>query len=274
VLDQAIRAAVKDGTVMVQADSEVYCHESLSSDVSLNDARLLPQPAALRAADLGAVALPDAWHDGHTTVGQLTQMLAAKQKRPIPWPAVRDALIEGNRQNALSADAGALLAAAPSERAAIQVCSPNVVTLDTDAFIDTSIASVWQRGQPKLRELKGAIESARGYTIPASVFTQAARDAAAEGKITLPGNMASISETQLLDARVQPKRMHVAAEAKLGLKELSDLPQAASHLTQIAPDMTFEFVVTISGEGEALSPEQIEQLNAALGKVSPNLRLT
>jgi hypothetical protein len=274
MLDQAIRVGVKDGTVMVRAGSEVYCHESLSSEISLTDAHLLPPPAALRAADLGEVALPDAWHDGHTTVGELVQALAAKQKRPVPWPAVRDALIEGIRQNALSADTGMLLAAVPSERAAISVRSPDVVTLDTDAFIDASLATVWQRGQPRLRDLKEAIENVRGYTIPASVFAQAARDAAAEGKIMLPGNPSSMSDAQLLDTRVQPKKTRVAAEAKLGLKALSDLPQAASQLTQIAPEMTFEFVVTISGEGESLTVEQIERLNIVLTTISPTLRLS
>jgi hypothetical protein len=37
--------------------------------------------------------------------------------------------------------------------------------------------------------------------------------------------------------------------------------------------MSFEFVVTISAEGDTLSTEQIRQLNEVLTKVSPNLRL-
>jgi len=38
--------------------------------------------------------------------------------------------------------------------------------------------------------------------------------------------------------------------------------------------MNFEFRVTISAEGEALTPEQVEQLNTILGSISPQLRLS
>ena len=38
--------------------------------------------------------------------------------------------------------------------------------------------------------------------------------------------------------------------------------------------MAFEFVVTVSAEGETLGAEQIEPLNAILTKLSPNMRLS
>jgi hypothetical protein len=181
--------------------------------------------------------------------------------------------MEGNRQGIFSVETNALLVATPTERAAIAVRPREINTLDTDAFIDTSVASIWQRGQAKLREVKAAIERSRGCIVPLPVFVRAVHQAAAEGKIALPENASALANTEMLDLCVLPKKMRIAAEAKLNLWALNDLPQAALQITQIAPEMNFEFVVTIGAEGDTLSPEQIRELNEVLTKVSPNLRL-
>lgn len=151
--------------------------------------------------------------------------------------------------------------------------SKQVGALDTDAFIDSTVTQVWQRGTPKLRERKAAIEYARGASIPVGIFVQAARQAATAGKISLPVEVATAADDAALELRVRPRKTRIAAEAKLSLSALNDLPDAAARLKQIAPEMAFEFAVTVSAEGEALSAEQIAQLNAALTKLSPNLRL-
>jgi hypothetical protein len=274
VLERAIRAAVKDGVVMLEIGGDAYHAESLPLDAEVAKGRLIPPPAVIRPADLGPVALPAAWRENATTVGALAEALGTKQGKPIYWPALREALLQADKQQALAVDTGTLLTAPSAERATIPVHSRQVTKLDTDAFIDAKVAEVWQRGAPKLRELKSAIEYATGATVPDSVFLEAARQAATEGKISLPREASSASADVALDLRAQPRRTRIAAEAKLSLAALSDLPEAAQKLRQVAPEMAFEFVVTVSAEGETLSAEQIEQLNAILTKLSPNMRLS
>jgi hypothetical protein len=273
ILHQALRAAVKEGLVMVQVAGESYCRESLPPDLALGGAHVLPSPPALRGSELGQVALPAAWSQGSTTVGQLLEALNAKRGSPTPWPAMREALIDGDRQNVFSLDTNALLTAAPEVRTAILVRPREVTSLDTDAFIDASVSSILQGGAAKLSDIKAAIERARGVTIPDAVFERAARQAAAEGKITLPELPSSPPGTPLPNVIVQPKKTRLAVEAKLNLKALQHLPQAAEDIKNTFPEMNFEFQITISAEGETLTPEQMTKLNEILTTVSPHLRL-
>jgi hypothetical protein len=253
---------------------QAYHSESLPLGVRLEDGRLLPPPVVLRPVDIGPIALPSAWHEGTTTVGRLTEALSVKQGKPIYWPALRDALLQADKQQMLSVDSASLLTLTTSERAAIPVQSRQVTALDTDAFIDVKLAEVWQWGAPKLRELKSAIEHTRGVSVPVHVFVQAARQAATEGKITLPKEASTVTDDAALELCAQPRKTRLAAEAKLSLAALSDLPEAARQLKQVAPEMVFEFVVTVSAEGEAISAEQVEQLNAILTRLSPSMRLS
>ncbi len=273
-LDQALRTAVKDGLLLLQISGESYYHESLPPGLPLDGASALPPPQALKGGALGPVALPDAWATGSTTIGRLIEALTAKLGTPVPWPALRDALLDGERQNIFSLDTALLVTAAPTERAAIPVRSREITTLDTGAFIDASVTSLLQGGQAKLADIKAAIERARGVTIPDAVFIRAAKQAASEGKISLPEGIEKQPDAEIIKQHVQPKKTRIAVEARLNLKALADLPQAAQEIRNSFPDMNFEFRITISAEGEALSPEQVEQLNAILGSVSPQLRLS
>lgn len=274
VLSQALRTAVKDGLVMLQVNGESYCHESLPPDLVLDDAQVLPPPAALKGSEIGEVALPTAWADGSTTVGRLLEALTVSHGTSVPWPALRDALLEGNRQGIFSVDTGLLLAASSTERAAIPVGPRKITTLDTGAFIDASVTSLLQAGRPKLSDIKAAIERTRGVAIPTPVFMRAAMQAASEGKITLPEGMGKLSEANFLDQVIEPKKTSIAVEAKLNLKALTDLPQAAQAILTAFPDMNFEFRIVISAEGEVLTPEQMQQLNVILSGINPNLRIS
>jgi hypothetical protein len=273
-LDQALRTAVKDGLLLLQISGESYYHESLPPGLPLDGASALPSPQALKGGALGPIALPDAWAAGSATVGTLSEALTAKQGAPVPWPALREALLDGERQNIFSLDTALLVTAAPAERAAIPVRPREITTLDTGAFIDASVTSLLQGGQAKLADIKAAIERARGVTIPDAVFIRAAKQASSEGKISLPEGVEKQPDAEIIKQRVQPKKTRIAVEARLNLKALADLPQAAQAIRNSFPDMNFEFRVTISAEGEALSPEQVEQLNTILGSVSPQLRLS
>jgi hypothetical protein len=274
VLAQALRTAIKEELLMAQLGSDAWSHESLPPDLSLDEVMFSPPPPALSAGQLGALNLPHAWNEGHTTVGQLGEALTAKLRSAVPWPALRDALVEGNRQGLFSVDTSLLLVASSVERAAIPIRPRQITSLDTSAFIEVSIASSFQGGQPKLRDIKAAMERGRGVTIPDEVFLRAAKQAASEGKISLPEQAKNLSGSTFLDLRVQPKKIRVAGEARLNLKALSDIAQKVKEVMGVAPELTFEFQITISAEGEALSPEQLKQMNEILSSITPNLRLT
>lgn len=100
-------------------------------------------------------------------------------------------MLEGERQNIFSLDTAQLVTATPAERAAIPVRPREISTLDTGAFIDASVTNLLQGGQAKLAGIKAAIEQARGVTIPDAVFVRAAKQAASEGKISLPDGIKS-----------------------------------------------------------------------------------
>ena len=152
--------------------------------------------------------------------------------------------------------------------------SCEITTFDTGAFIDVSVTSLLKDGRASLADIKTAIERARGVTIPDAVFVRAAKQAASEGKISLPDGIEKLPDAEIIKQRVQPEKTRIAVEASLNLKELNDLPQGASQIRNAFADMSFEFRVTISAEGEALTPEQVEQLNTILGSISPKIRLS
>ena len=120
------------------------------------------------------------------------EALGAKHGKPIYWPALRKALLQADKQQMLSVDTAAVLTSTTGERATIPVRSRQVTALDTDAFIDIKVADVWQRGAPKLRELKSAIEYARGVSVPADVFVHAARQAATKERLPCPKRRAPV----------------------------------------------------------------------------------
>jgi hypothetical protein len=79
------------------------------------------------------------------------------------------------------------------------------------------------------------------------VFVQAVRQAATEGKTSLPREASTVPDETALELRAQPRQTRIAAEAKLSRAALSDLPEAALQLTQVAPEMAFEFVGAAGG---------------------------
>jgi hypothetical protein len=274
ILTQAIRAAVKDGLLMAQTANDAWCRESLPPDLALDGALLVPPPQAIPPGELGEKNLPDAWSTGRTTVGQIMEALTAKKGAPVPWPALRDALIAGSRQNLFLVDVDLLVTAPAAERVAIPLHPRPITTLDPNVFTEPSVVALLQGGKTRLRDIKPVIERSRGVTIPDDVFIRAAKQAASEGKITLPDGYMTLNGEAFLHLIVYPKKIRIAGEASLNLKALSDLPQAAKTLKEIAPEMNFEFQITISAEGEVLTTEQLNQLNELLATVSPHLRLS
>lgn len=274
ILTQALRAAVKDGLLMAQTENDAWCHESLPPDLSLDGALLLPPPPIPGPGELGEKNLPEAWSARHTTVGQIMEALTAKKGAPVPWPALREALIAGSRQNLFLVDVDLLVTTPAAERAAIPVHPRPITTLDPNVFTETSVVAALQGGKTRVRDIKPIVERLRGVTIPDDVFMKAAKQAASEGKITLPDGYIALTGEAFLNGIIQPRKIRIAGEARLNLKALSDLPQAAKALIEIAPEMNFEFQITISAEGEALTTGQLNRLNELLATVSPHFRLS
>ena len=54
--------------------------------------------------------------------------------------------------------------------------------------------------------------------------------------------------------------------------EIQDLPEIVADLADIAPELDFQFRVTIAAEGEPPSSEVLEKINEALQKVTDKLK--
>ena len=62
------------------------------------------------------------------------------------------------------------------------------------------------------------------------------------------------------------------AESNLEEKEIQDLAEIIGDLIEIAPELDFKFRISITAEGEPPSDEVLEQINAALRKVTDQLK--
>ena len=62
------------------------------------------------------------------------------------------------------------------------------------------------------------------------------------------------------------------AESRLTETEVQDLAEKIGSLSDIAPELEFEFRLSITTEGERPSNEVLEQLNEALGRIADSLK--
>jgi hypothetical protein len=92
VLEAAVAAAVREGTVALLAGPASLCGEPVPAGVLTDEAVLLPPPPPLPPGDLLPDRLPDAWQGKVTTALAIAEALARRVSRPLPWLTVGAAL--------------------------------------------------------------------------------------------------------------------------------------------------------------------------------------
>ena len=96
-VEEAVSAAVEQGILWLIDGPASICGEPVPPGVLTPGATLQPPPDPLAVSDLTAAAVPEAWRDGASTALGISAALSRKFGKPLPWPAVRDALDAGIR---------------------------------------------------------------------------------------------------------------------------------------------------------------------------------
>ena len=189
---------------------------------------------------------------------------------PIPWrlivDAVNDALdkkffefIEGSPPWPCAAD--------EAGKIGLKVLQVSVKIAPAD-LIGTDAKAAWASVNPTLGLIKETLESNIGVIILDHVFLEAAKGAIDNGLIISDGLLTD----DFYHVPVRQAAWIGRAESHLTGIEIQDLAATVGELIEIAPELDFQFCITITAEGEPPSTEVLEKINEALQKVADKLK--
>jgi hypothetical protein len=92
VVDAAVRAAVKEGSVWFTSGPASLLGEDVPAGLMNADAALQPPPDPISPLELLPGTLADAWRDGKTDALSIAVALSKKAGKALPWLTVREAL--------------------------------------------------------------------------------------------------------------------------------------------------------------------------------------
>ena len=125
-----------------------------------------------------------------------------------------------------------------------------------------------ESGYVTLGWIKETLESIRGIPIPDDVY----RDAVAQAlnRRMIISEDAPVDEYYQTRVRLPAWVRH--SESNLTEAEIQDLADRIGRLSEIAPELEFEFQLSITAEGQRPQNDVLEQLNEVLGEVRDALR--
>jgi hypothetical protein len=206
VLFDAIRTAVGSGLLMARLKEAAFLKATLPDAAVRDELELLPPMPAVKGTELSMEALPEAWTDETSSVGQLKRALAQRRGSSIPWRLLVDAV---------------------------------------NAALGSGLFSIDPQGEP----WPCADEKADGVRLKLL-------------KPTPPSQPPEVRDTSF-----------TRAEAVLTELEIQDLAETIQRLTEVAPELDFQFQLTITAKGERPSDDVLNQLNETLARINPQLRL-
>ncbi len=92
VVDEAIRAAVREGKIWLLSGPASLLAEEVPATLVAEDTELARPPEPISPLDLLPERLPQAWQDGHTDAFSIGVGCSKRAGRTLPWITVRDAL--------------------------------------------------------------------------------------------------------------------------------------------------------------------------------------
>ena len=92
VIETAVHAAVKEGTLWLTAGPASVCAEEIPVGILSDEALLHAPPQPVSALEVVEQNLPEAWSNGTTTALAVSTALSKKVAKTLPWAAVREAL--------------------------------------------------------------------------------------------------------------------------------------------------------------------------------------
>ncbi len=92
VIHEAVEGAVQSGKLWLLTHTASLWREPLPVGLLGPQVRLLPPPTAIAVADVLPASLPEAWQGDATNALALSNALANRAGKALPWPLVRDAV--------------------------------------------------------------------------------------------------------------------------------------------------------------------------------------
>ena len=270
VLSEAIQSAVQNGLLMARHKGKAYLKEAIPDAEITDELELLTPLEPIGGSEIGHTALPDAWENETSSIGKLMNVLATHKGTPIPWLLIRDAITDGVSKNLfefVSKEVKWPCTAEEANTVSLKVSQAPVKIAPKD-LIGTDVKAAWESGNPTLGLIKGTLESNIGTAIPDHVFLEAAKGAIDSGLIISDG--ALTDDFYHIPVRQAAWTGH--AESPLIETEIQDLAEAVADLADIAPELDFQFRITITAEGEPPSNEVLEKINETLHEVTDKLK--
>ena len=247
ILLDAIRSAVQNGLLMARRQSKAYLKESIPDTEITDDLELLPPLEPISGSELSHNNLPDAWENETSSVGKIMRTLAVFKGLPIPWSLIVDAVNDAQDKRFFEFIDGSPpwpCAAEEADKVGLKVSQATVKIAPKD-LIGSDAKSAWEHGNPTLGLIKETLESNIGATIPDHVFLEATKGAIDSGLI--------VSDGLLTDGfyHVKVRQAAWVGHAESGLTEIQiqDLDGTVADLADIAPELDFQFHISITAEG-------------------------
>ena len=270
ILLNALKSAIQAGLLMARRQDKAYLKEDIPDTEITDDLELLAPLELISGSELSNKALPDAWEDETSSVGKIIHALSALKGSPIPWPLIVDAVNDARDKRLFEFIEGNPLwpcAVDEADKIGLKI-SQTTVKITPKDIIGTDAKAAWESGNPTLGLIKKTLESNIGIVIADHVFLEAAKGAVDSGLIISDGSLTD----DFYHIRVRQAAWIGHAESQLTEIEIQDLAEAVADLADIAPELDFQFRVTITAEGEPPSKEVLEKINEALQRVTHKLK--
>lgn len=270
VLSKAIQSAVQNELLMARHKDKAYFKEAIPDAEITDELELLAPLEPISGSELSHKVLPDAWDNETSSVGKIIHALTVFKGTPIPWQLIVDAINDARDKRLFEFIEGSLpwpCAAEEADKVGLKVSQALVEIAPTD-LIGTDAKAAWESGNPTLGLIKETLETNIGVTIPDHVFLEAAKGAISDGLIVLLGSL----NNDFYHVPVKQAGWIQHIESLLTETEIQDLAETVIDLADIAPELDFQFRITITAEGEPPSNEVLEKINEALQKVTDKLK--
>ena len=270
ILLEAIKSAIQADLLMARRQDKAYLKEIIPDAEITDDLELLAPLEPISGSELSHKSLPDAWKNETSSAGKIIHVLSVLKGSPIPWSLIVDAINDGRDKRLFEFIDGSPqwpCAAEEADKVGLKVSQATVKIAPKD-LIGSDAKAAWEHGNPTLGLIKETLESNIGATIPDHVFLEAAKGAIDSGLI--------VSDGLLTDGfyHVKVRQAAWVGHAESGLTEIQiqDLAGTVADLADIAPELDFQFRISITAEGEPPSNEVLEKINEALQKVTDKLK--
>ena len=271
VLLEAIHAAIQSGLLMARRKDKAYLKENIPNTEITDDLELLAPLQPINGSELSHNNLPHAWENETSSVGKIMHALAVLKGFPVPWSLIVDAVNDAQDKRLFEFIEGSPpwpCAAEDADKIGLKI-SQAPVTIDPRDLIGNDVEAAWESGQPTLALIKETLEAKRSISIPDDIFRYAVEQAI---KIGIIASDAESLTNGFYKVRVRKPAWMRHAESELTETEIQDLAETVADLADIAPELDFQFHITITAEGEPPSNEALEKVNEALQKVTNKLK--